>query len=543
MTKQTLEETIDLMLFSATQNIQMFMTFLEFCNKTNGEHLTDFLQQLLQKASQLCTSYSEPSQKPHYEHAIDMLEEMHHICRSATHRMINTSPNVDDALKKRMSIYAEIVLNACNPNNYPFLNKAVIEKTYDTQGNNLRQGFENIIADLQKGSIQITDTSAFSVGQNLAVTPGKVIYRNDLIELIQYSPTTDTVYTTPLLIIPPWINKYYILDLEQQNSFVRWAVDHNLTVFMISWRNPHKQQEYVGIENYIFEGIHSALLQIAEQCQQKKINVLGYCMGGTLLAMYMAMRNNKQYQAESCEPIINKATFLTTLLNFEKAGDVGLFIHDMIHNQLESYAQKYGYINGKILFHAFSTLKSRDMIWNASVKRYMLTQPLPKNSLLFWNQDPMNISRAMITFLTKNLYHDNLLYKGQISIRNIPIHLEDIHKHQMYVIAMINDHLVPWKNTYENLKLFGPNAQFVLGGAGHTAGVINPPHQQKYCYWTHNDFSISAEQWLQQAKKISGSWWEHWLDWIQEPSTVVSRPILNGLYDAPGQYVMQNIYM
>ena len=518
------------------------MTFWEFCQKINGENLTEFIQKLLQQSSQLCSHYfDEQSIKtPNYERMLDMLEQMHHTYRSVTQQMINSCHNVDESLKKRMSLYTDIILNACNPTNYPFFNKSVIDEAYKTQGDNFRKGWSNMLHDIQQGSIQTTDTTAFAVGQNLAVTPGKVIYRNELIELIQYSPTTDVVYSTPLLIIPPWINKYYILDLEQQNSFVRWAVDHKLMVFMISWRNPYKSQAHMGIEQYIFDGIHSALLQITQQCKQQKINALGYCMGGTLLAMYMAMCNNPQYKQAEHAPHINKATFLTTLLNFEKAGDVGLFIHEMTHQQLEAYTQKYGYLNGRFLFHAFNALKSRDMIWNASVKRYMLTQSLPKNSLLFWNQDPMNISRAMISFLTKNLYHDNLLYKGEISIRDITINLRDIQKHQMYVISMINDHLVPWKNTYDNLKLFGPNAQFVLGGAGHTAGVVNPPHKQRYCYWINQDTNISADQWLQQAQKITGSWWEHWLNWIQEPYMIDARNILNGLYDAPGQYVQQN---
>ncbi|MBQ7673417.1 MAG: alpha/beta fold hydrolase [Alphaproteobacteria bacterium] len=449
--------------------------------------------------------------------------------------------NVDDRTMHSARFFLKQYIDMMSPKNFPFLNPDFLQKTMDTYGENIRAGMEMLANDIKNGAITTNDRSKFKIGENIAVTPGKVIYQNDLIELIQYTPTTEKVYAKPFLFVPPWINKFYILDLTPEMSFVKWLVDKGFTVFMISWVNPDKRHRNKGFGNYITEGLIDSIDKIYEITKSKSLHALGYCVGGTLISALLAYLANPACVRRP-KAQIESATLLTTLLDFDQAGDMAIFMAENYLDAINAQLKDRGYLDGQIMFNTFSALKANDMIWRYFVDSYMLGKKPIAHEILFWNSDPTNLTEAMQKFLSKDLYRDNLLKTGTLKILDVPLNLKLINT-PIYMISMEKDHLVPWKATFDGMKLFNSNIRFVLGGSGHVAGSINPPQRNKYCYWVNEGTVETAAEWFETATKIAGSWWNDWLKWITPMmgEMVAPRQIANFLRDAPGIYVNNRI--
>lgn len=451
---------------------------------------------------------------------------------------INTTETLNQKDKEKLLFTAKLYTNALSPSNFAITNPQVLKETLNTGGKNLIKGFENLIHDLQRGdgelSISATDYNAFKVGENLAITKGAVIMRNDMMELIQYTPTTQKAHKRPLLIVPPWINKYYILDMRPDNSFIKWAVEQGHSVFTISWVNPDASYANKMFEDYMKDGILAAIDKICDITGELDVNAVGYCLGGTLLAITMAYLAEKRQSNK-----IASATFLTTLLDFEQAGELKLFLDEEQIEMIDKVMQASGVFEGKNLQHTFKLLRSNDLIWSFVVNNYLMgREPFPFD-LLYWNDDSTNMPANMQSFYLKNMYRDNkLAQKGGISIDGVKIDLKSI-KTPSYMLSTREDHIAPWKATYQNTNLLGGKTTFTLAASGHIAGVINPPAKEKYCYWSNNLNPKDAEKWLENSSEHAGSWWPHWEDWMKlyTGPKVKAREIKDALESAPGTYV------
>jgi polyhydroxyalkanoate synthase len=415
----------------------------------------------------------------------------------------------------------------------------------ESGGENLVKGLEHLLDDLERGkgqlSIKMTDYDAFKVGQNIASTPGKVVYQNDLMQLIQFSPTTDKVLRRPLLIIPPWINKYYILDLRPKNSFIKWAVDQGITVFIVSWVNPDEELSAKSFEDYMLEGPLAALDQIKLATGETEVNAVGYCLGGTLLASTLA------YMAAKGDQRVASATFLTTMTDFSEAGELSVFIDEEQLQLLEERMNEKGYLDGGTMATSFNMLRANDLIWSFVVNNYLLGKdPFPFD-LLYWNSDSTRMPARMHSFYLRNMYQNNLLIEpGGITLGGEPIDLRRITV-PVFMLSTREDHIAPWKSTYAGTQIFGGPIKFVLSASGHIAGVVNPPAAGKYCHWTNTKLPKTPDAWLETAKQNEGSWWTEWYRWLakQGGGTVAARvPGAGGLTaieDAPGSYVAVRI--
>jgi polyhydroxyalkanoate synthase len=371
------------------------------------------------------------------------------------------------------------------------------------------------------------------------VTPGKVVYQTQLMQLLQYNPSTDKVFKHPLLIIPPWINKYYILDLRPENSLVKWATDQGFTVFVISWINPDERLAEMGFEHYLSEGTLAALDAIEQATGEREVNAVGYCIGGTLLFCtlgYLAATKNKR---------IRSATALTTLLDFTKVGELSVFIDEKQFAHIDKGMERRGFLEGYHMAGVFTLLRANDLIWSFVIRNYLMgEEPFPFD-LLFWNADSTRMPKAMHTFYLRNMYLDNKLKDpGGVSFLGVPIDLGEI-KTPVFFLSTKEDHIAPWRSTYAGTRLPGGPVQFVLGESGHIAGVINPPAAKpKYGYWTHERLAATPDEWLENAERHTGSWWPHWLEWIKPhagpqnvPARVPGDGKLKPLEDAPGSFV------
>jgi polyhydroxyalkanoate synthase len=433
--------------------------------------------------------------------------------------------------KAKLEFYTRQFLDAISPSNYLATNPEVLRATLETNAENLVKGLKRLAEDVAKGQITQTDYKAFEVGKNLATTPGKVVFQNDLMQLIQYSPSTKEVYQTPLLFIPAWINKYYIADLQPDNSFVKWLVDHGFTLFMISWVNPDKRHANKDFADYMNEGVLAALEQMKKLTGEAQSNVIGYCLGGTLLATTLAYLEAKN------KKLVKAATFLTTLLDFKNAGDLGVFIDEAQINSLEKRMSEQGYLSGDEMAMTFSMLRSNDLIWSNVVNNYLLGKdPFPFD-LLYWNSDSTRMPAKMHSFYLRNMYLNNNLAKKKIKIGGVDIDLTKITT-PAYFLSTLKDHIAPWKATYEGAKMF-KDAVFTLADSGHIAGVVNPPHKSKYPHWINGKPKESADEWLKHATEEGGSWWTNWQKWIKkfEGPKVAARKIGKAIEDAPGSYV------
>jgi polyhydroxyalkanoate synthase subunit PhaC len=400
------------------------------------------------------------------------------------------------------------------------------------------KGLGNLLADIEKGGISMTDESAFKLGVNVATTPGKVVFQNDLMQLIQYAPSTREVGRTPLIIIPPWINKYYILDLREKNSFIKWAVDQGHTVFVISWVNPDARLAEKGFDAYMTEGPLAALDAVEQATGEKKVNFIGYCLGGTLLGCMLA------WLAAKGEDRVRAATFFVALLDFSQPGELGVFIDEAQIQSLERRMNERGYLEGAEMASTFNLLRANDLVWSFVINNYLMGKdPFPFD-LLYWNSDATRMPARMHSFYLRNMYMKNRLgIPGGIELAGQPIDLSLVDA-PAYFISTAEDHIAPWKTTYKGAKYLGGKTRFVLGGSGHIAGIVNPPAANKYQHWTNDALPDTPEAWFETAKATPGSWWPDWQAWITEQNGADKVPArapgegLEVLGDAPGSYAM-----
>lgn len=448
----------------------------------------------------------------------------------------------DPKTAERVKFYTRQYVNSVSPSNYALTNPEVCQEILDSKGKNLLKGMENFMRDLENSpaeafKITQTDTSAFVLGENIAATPGQVIFQNDLIQLIQYSPTTDKVYKKPLLIVPPFINKFYILDLDQKKSLMRWLVQQGYTVFVISWRNADASLADKGFDDYMREGPITALDTIEKVTGESSINVVGYCVGGTLLAATQA------HLLAKGDKRINTLTFLTTLLEFSEPGEVGNYLAEEMIPLVEKNADEKGYFDGRIMGLSFSMLRENNLFWSYFISNYLKGQDPAPFDILYWNTDATNIPARCFKYYIRNMYMGNKLVEpGALKLNGTTIDLGIIDT-PTYYLAAISDHIVLWQPSYRSAKQFSGPTRFVLGGSGHIAGVINPAEGGKYPHWINEDMPDSAEAWLEGSKNCEGSWWLDWDQWLapQSGSKVKAREpgcgVVPALEPAPGSYV------
>ena len=471
----------------------------------------------------------------------DFIKQSYLLSARYVQDVVRQVDGLDPKTAQKVDFYARQFVDAMSPSNFVLTNPEVLRKTAETGGENLLKGLSNLLSDLERGrgklTIRMTDLEAFKIGENIGVTPGKVVYQNDLMQLIQYTPTTEQVLKRPLLIIPPWINKFYILDLRPKNSFVRWAVSQGHTVFVISWVNPDEALADKGFDDYMDEGVMDALDAIERATGEREVNAIGYCLGGTLLATTLA------WMAVKRDARIKAATFFVTMLDFQESGELGVFIDEEQLKGLEEKMQRRGYLEGSEMATTFNMLRANDLIWSFVVNNYLLgNEPFPFD-LLYWNSDSTRMPARMHSFYLRKMYQENLLAQpGGIIVDGVPIDLGNISV-PSYFISTREDHIAPWKSTYRGmLMLHGPR-RFVLAGSGHIAGIVNPPEGGKYGHWINPELPSDPEAWLHDATEIAGSWWPDWQRWVTglDKAMVAARqpgdsklPVIE---DAPGSYV------
>lgn len=448
---------------------------------------------------------------------------------------------LDPRTSQKVDFYTRQFVDAMSPTNFLLTNPEVLRRTVETGGENLLKGLSNLLADLDRGRgklrIRMTDDTKFALGENIAITPGQVVFQNDLMQLIQYTPTTETVLKRPLLILPPWINKFYILDLRPKNSFIRWAVSQGHTVFVCSWVNPDERHAEKDFASYMREGPYAALDAIEKATGEAEVNAIGYCLGGTLLAATLA------HMAAKKDTRIKSATFFTTMLDFEESGELGVFIDEEQLQAVEEKMNKTGYLEGREMATTFNMLRANDLIWSFVVNNYLLGQePFPFD-LLYWNDDSTRMPAKMHSFYLRRMYQQNDLVKpGGIELEGVKIDLRRV-KLPTYMLSTREDHIAPWASTYRATSLFKGPMRFVLAASGHIAGVVNPPEAGKYSHWVGKDLPGKHDEWLHGATELAGSWWPDWQRWVaaQAPETVPARQPgaggLPALEPAPGSYV------
>lgn len=471
----------------------------------------------------------------------DCIKQTYLLLTRTGRALVSGVEGLDEQDARKLEFATAQTLDALSPTNFAMTNPAVLRETLESRGKNLVDGLKNLFADLSRSrqglNISMTDTEAFEVGKNLAVTPGKVVFQNDLIQLIQYAPTTEEVARRPLLIVPPWMNKYYVMDLRPGNSMVQWLVDQGQTVFMISWVNPGAELADKDFEDYMLEGPLAALDAIEKATGEREVNVVGYCLGGILLSAALA------WMAAQKDTRIKSATLLTSMVDFCDTGDVSLFIDDEVIEKLEKQIQEKGYLEGRRVFDTFRVLRANDLVWSFYINNYLMGKSPAPFDLLYWNADSTNMPAAVHTWVMRNLYLENRLKKpGAVTLAGVPIDVTRVTT-PSYVLSTSEDHIAPWKTTYRTTQLFSGPLRFVLGASGHIAGVINPPHKNKYGYWTNTEKPASADDWLAGAKVHEGSWWPDWKRWVgrygggKGAARVPGKGALPAIEDAPGSYV------
>ncbi len=468
----------------------------------------------------------------------DHIKQSYLIAARHLQHAVASVDGLPEESEKKVAFFTRQYVDALAPSNFLLTNPQVLRETMQTGGHNLVRGLNNLLADIEKGGgelrISMTDENAFKLGVNVATTPGKVVHQTDLMQLIQYQPLTKDVYKRPLVIIPPWINKYYILDLRQKNSFIRWALTQGHTVFVVSWVNPDERLARKGFDDYMLEGPLAAMDAIERATGEREVNFIGYCLGGTLLGATLAYLANKR------DDRVKSATFFVSLLDFSEPGELGVFIDEEQVANLEKKMNERGYLEGSEMASTFNLLRANDLVWSFVVNNYLLGKdPFPFD-LLYWNSDSTRMPARMHSFYLRNMYIKNRLgVPGGITLAGEPIDLSKV-KIPAYFISTVEDHIAPWKTTYKGALYLGGPVRFVLGGSGHIAGIVNPPAAKKYHYWTSDSLPASADEWFKGAKQIPGSWWEDWQAWMERQNAgapkVPARVPKNALEDAPGSY-------
>jgi polyhydroxyalkanoate synthase len=469
----------------------------------------------------------------------DFWKQAYLITAHWLHDMLDRTPGLDDRTHQRANFYLKQIVSAFSPSNFPLTNPVVLRETAASSAENLVQGMANLVQDVQRSgpmlNISQTDTTAFEVGRNVATAPGKVILQNDVMQLIQYAPSTEKVRFRPLLIVPPWINKFYILDLGPEKSFIRYMVSKGFTVFVVSWINPDERHADKTFEDYMREGVLVAADAVLKETEADKVNVIGYCVGGTLLGTTLA------YLAAVGEEPFSSATFFAAQVDFTNAGDLMVFIDDAQLKALEEMMAERGYLDAGRMAAVFNMLRPKDLIWPYVVNNYYLgKKPLPFD-LLFWNQDSTRLPAANHKFYLREFYKENRLARGQMVIDNVKLDLTKV-KLPVYELCAKEDHIAPARSVFIGSRLFGGPVTYVLAGSGHIAGVINPPGKTKYQYWTNPKRAATLEAWVDGAEEHPGSWWPHYAQWLTKHSGKLVPPRTPGarlgvIEDAPGSYV------
>jgi polyhydroxyalkanoate synthase len=471
----------------------------------------------------------------------DFLKQAYLLTVHHSNRLVEDADGLDPLTRQKAEFYVRQIVNAIAPSNFVLTNPELLRDTLSSKGENLARGMHMLAEDIQAGGgdlrIRQTDTSHFEVGRNLASTPGKVIFENDLIQLIQYQPATETVLKTPLLIVPPWINKFYILDLTPEKSFIKWCVDQGLTVFVISWVNPDAHLADKTFEDYMREGPLAALDAVAKATGEKRVHAAGYCVGGTLLAVtlaHMAARRDRR---------IVSSTFFASQVDFTYSGDLKIFADKDQIEALERQMQERGYLDSRKMANTFNLMRSNDLIWPYIINNYFKGKTPPPFDLLYWNADATRMPAGNHSFYLRSCYLTNKLARGEMVIAGKTLDLKKVNI-PIYNLATREDHIAPAKSVFYGSKFFGGPVRFVLSGSGHIAGVINPPEKQKYQYWTGPKPSgADVDKWRGRATEHAGSWWPDWLAWLKQhgaeqvPARTPGGGKLKPIEDAPGRYV------
>ena len=443
--------------------------------------------------------------------------------------------------RRKVDFYTRQFISAVSPTNFALTNPAVLRKARESGGANLLNGLEHILDDLERGKgrlqISMTDYEAFEVGRNVATSRGQVVFQNDLMQLIQYAPSTEQVFARPLLIVPPWINKFYILDLQPKNSFIKYNVDQGHTVFVISWVNPRKDLGGKDFQDYMLEGPLAALDAIEQATGERDVNILGFCIGGILTAStlgYLAAKGDRRIKA---------ATFLASLFDFGDVGEASVFIDDEQLAQMERHIRDVGYLEGHHMADMFNMMRENDLIWSFVVNNYLLGREPPPFDLLYWNSDATRLPATMLLFYLRKVYGENRLMRpGGLELAGVPIDLTRVET-PTYLLATKDDHIAPWKSCYPGAQAFRGPRKFVLGASGHIAGIVNPPASNKYGYWSNQKLPKDPDKWLEAARFREGSWWPDWSEWLAKRAgrKVTARQPGDGklaaIEDAPGSYV------
>lgn len=458
--------------------------------------------------------------------------------------MINTvreTDGLDDETARKVDFYTRQFVDAMAPTNFAVSNPKVLRETLDSKGQNLINGLSNLLNDLEQGDGQLkikhVENDAFVIGETVATSPGKVVFQNELFQLLQFSPLTKKVRKTPLLIVPPWINKYYILDLREKNSFIKWATEQGNTVFVVSWVNPDARLGTKTFEDYMLDGPVAAVGAACKASGADKVNIIGYCIGGTMTATALA------YMAAKGDDRVASATFFTTLVDFEEPGELSVFIDEEQIASLEDKMGERGYLEGSEMASTFSMLRANDLIWSFVINNYLLgKEPFPFD-LLFWNADSTRMPAVMHSFYLRKMYQQNALVQpGGLELGGVKIDLRKI-KVPVYIMSTKEDHIAPWKSTFAATQLYSGNTKFVLASSGHIAGVVNPPASDRYSYRTNAKKAKTPAAWLEGATEHSGSWWPDWDKWVKKfadgevTARIPGKGKLKAIEDAPGSYV------
>lgn len=464
--------------------------------------------------------------------------------------LIENLDGMDSDRKRNLAFYARQMVNAMSPTNFASTNPEVMRKTLETRGENLVDGLARLREDLANSAeglnVTMTDRSAFTIGENIAVTPGSVVFENELIQLIQYTPSTEQTFKTPLLIVPPWINKYYILDLRQDNSLVKWLVDQGHTVFLISWRNPGPEQRDLTWSDYMQMGPIDAMGAIEQATGEKSVNLVSYCIGGTLTASTVAYLTSTRRGRK-----VKSVTYMATLQDFRDPGEIGVFLSEPVLQGIEAKLEQDGYLDGRALAYSFNLMRENDLFWSFYINNYLKGDMPAPFDLLYWNTDGTNLPAGTHGWYLRNMYMENRLVEpGGIELDGVKIDLRKVST-PSYFISTHDDHIAKWNSTYYGALLPKGPVTFVLGGSGHIAGIVNPPLKNKYGYWTNDELPETAEQWLEGAERHEGSWWPHWQEWITTNGYADSQKMvparqpgegeLSIIEPAPGRYVRMTI--
>ena len=471
----------------------------------------------------------------------NMIKQQYLLSSEAIEDAVGGIAGLEPSEKKQIGFFSRQIVDLFSPTNFLGTNPEALTKALETNGQSLVDGLENLVRDLEtnEGELAVTlsDPSAFEVGGNIATTPGAVVYQNHMFQLLQYTPTSEQAHSIPLLIVPPWINKFYILDLKERNSFIRFAVEQGFTVFVVSWVNPDASYRDVGFDTYMHEGLIEAITQVKAISGEPRINVIGYCIGGTLLATGLA------YMARCKDNSVKSATFFTTLTDFSDSGELSVFIDDGFLTSIEQEVDEKGYLEAMFMSRTFSYLRANDLVYGPAIRSYLMGDAPPAFDLLYWNSDSTNLPARMAKEYLRKLYQDNELARGEFVISGEKLKISDI-RIPIFVIATKTDHIAPWQSSFKGLNKVRGNKTFVLAGSGHIAGIVNPANSTKYGYWTNSDKPADIDQWYNDAKVHDGSWWNDWAAWLaaRAGKKITARnpgdnPNFREIEPAPGSYV------